>query len=521
MEAARSLELAMSICRRSSSMVFSSQIFLFAFLPLALAIYYAFSWWSSRAQNAVLAGLGYIFYGWAEPRFVILMFVTTFVDWMFSLVVASDSWKFWRSWQNPIEALPKGETRSRTQKSAITFSVVSNLLVLGFFKYGNFTLDSLAAILPQGHLSGHVLNIALPLGISFYTFQSLSYAIDVYRGDARAMTNFVDFSCFVSMFPHLVAGPILKFSFLAEQLRFRTLTWDKFARGIAFFSLGLAKKILLANACAQVADAAFGAGSRSPVQAWLGAIAYSFQIFFDFSGYSDMAIGLGLMLGFLFARNFDAPYHAVSVTDFWRRWHISLSTWLREYLYIPLGGNRKGETRTYFNLFVVMLLGGLWHGASWNFVIWGALHGGALAVERAWSQWKKRRAKFSVQIGTSSTRYSFASRFVGQFFTYAFVVLAWVFFRAETLPQAFDYVRSMFGVGELRAGAQLLNATLLGPQSMVCLAAAGLCAWVLPDTWEWTQKLTWPRAIVCTAVLWLSLLIMATQTYSPFIYFVF
>ena len=503
-------------------MVFSSHIFLFWFLPFSLAIYYAFFWSSQRVQNGVLALLGYAFYGWAEPRFVLLMFATTLVDWVWSLVIASGSWRFWRIWQAPFAILEHGAVRNSTQKVAIALSVVSNLCVLGFFKYGNFALGSLNALLPQGHLSTTVLQIALPLGISFYTFQSLSYIIDVYRGDARAMTNFVDFSCFVSMFPHLVAGPILKFSFLAEQLRFRILTTQKFARGIAFFSLGLAKKILLANACAQVADAAFGAASLSPSQAWLGAIAYSFQIFFDFSGYSDMAIGLGLMLGFVFARNFDAPYRATSVTDFWRRWHISLSTWLREYLYIPLGGNRKGETRTYFNLFVVMLLGGLWHGASWNFVVWGALHGAALAVERAFGKWRKRRAVVSPSnFLPSSTRWAFLGRFVARGATYVFVVVAWVFFRSETLPQSFAFLRSMVGLDDVAPAAQLLDATMLSPQAILFVGLAALCAWILPDTWEWTQRLTWPRAVVCTSLLWVSILTMATQTYSPFIYFVF
>ncbi len=500
-------------------MVFSSQIFLFGFLPLALAIYYAFSWSSQRVQNGVLALLGYVFYGWAEPRFVVLMFATTFVDWMFSLVVASDSWRFWQAWRRPIEALPRGEARTRRQKSALACSVISNLAVLGFFKYGNFALSSFDAVFSRGHLSLQALHIALPLGISFYTFQSLSYTIDVYRGEASAMTNFVDFSCFVSMFPHLVAGPILKFSFLAEQLRFRRATTEKFARGIAFFSLGLAKKILLANVCAQVADAAFGAGSLSPQQAWLGAIAYAFQIFFDFSGYSDMAIGLGLMLGFMFARNFQSPYRATSVSNFWRRWHISLSTWLREYLYIPLGGNRRGETRTYFNLFVVMLLGGLWHGASWNFVIWGALHGGALAMERAFGRWRTGRWRTGRVL--SSTRNAVFTRLMGQTATFCFVVLAWVFFLEDSLPHAVFYVGSMMGLEHVGVSAQLLNATMMAPQAVWGLIVAGLCVWVLPGTWEWTQRLTWPRAAFCTSVLWLSLLVMATQTYSPFIYFVF
>ena len=226
------------------------------------------------------------------------------------------------------------------------------------------------------------LRVTLPLGISFYTFQSMSYAIDVYRGHAKPIRSFIDFACFVSMFPQLVAGPIVRFSEVADQLRSRTHTATKFARGIAFLSLGLAKKVLLANPCGKVADLAFDAGSLGPLEAWYGVVAYAFQIYFDFSGYSDMAVGLGLMFGFVFAKNFDSPYRAQSITEFWHRWHISLSTWLRDYLYLPLGGNRKGTTWTYINLFVVMVLGGVWHGAAWNFVIWGALHGVFLAGER-------------------------------------------------------------------------------------------------------------------------------------------
>ncbi len=276
--------------------------------------------------------------------------------------------------------------RSRTQRNALLVSIVSNLVMLGFFKYFNFGLDSYNAAMSSLGLdvaTWHpVLRVVLPLGISFYTFQSLSYIIDVYRGDAKAMRNFVDFSCFVSMFPHLVAGPILQFSFLARQLEERSMTVEKFARGVALFSLGLGKKVLLANPCGHVADAVFDAGTAVALDAWYGAIAYAFQIYFDFSGYSDMAIGLGLMLGFIFAKNFDSPYKSASITEFWRRWHISLSSWLRDYLYISLGGSRAGVWRTYRNLILTMLLGGLWHGASWNFVIWGGLHGGSLAFER-------------------------------------------------------------------------------------------------------------------------------------------
>src|SRR5437764_11186122 len=302
-----------------------------------------------------------------------LMFPTTFIDWLVSLIIAHDTWHFWKVLDKPVKQLPHRGPRSRTQRRAILISVLLNRATLGFFKYFNFgveTYNALAHSLGADHLQWDTFfRVVLPLGISFYTFQALSYTIDVYRGEAEAMCNFIDFSCFVSMFPHLVAGPILKFSFLAQQLKHRTLTSDKFARGVAFFALGLAKKILLANPCGKIADTAFNAGSIGTLDAWFGSVGYAFQIYFDFSGYSDMAIGLGLMFGFVFAKNFDSPYRSESITDFWRRWHISLSTWLREYLYVPLGGNRRGLSRTYFNLTLNMLPGGLWHGASCNFVI--------------------------------------------------------------------------------------------------------------------------------------------------------
>ena len=490
-------------------MVFSSHIFLFYFLPLALTLYYALYKAPQRARNFALIVLGYTFYGWADPKFVVLMFATTFIDWLLSLVIAFDTLQVWRIWRQPIEPLAKDAARSRVQKNAIAFSVVSNLLMLGFFKYFNFSVDSyngLMQALGLAHLQWQdFFRVALPLGISFYTFQSLSYTIDVYRGDAKAMRNFIDFSCFVSMFPHLVAGPILKFSFLAEQLEQRTLTLDKFARGVAFFSLGMAKKVLIANACAQIADTTFAAGSLSTADAWFGAVAYAFQIYFDFSGYSDMAIGLGLMLGFVFARNFDNPYRATSITDFWRRWHISLSTWLREYLYIPLGGNRKGKARTYVNLMLTMLLGGLWHGASWNYVIWGAIHGGALAVERAQGQSGFQKIPHTLRVIP----------------TFLVVVVAWIFFRAGDLPGALNYLQSMIGLADVQPGAELLGGVLYQPYYMASFAIAAYVVWACPDTWDWTQRLTWPKATACLSLLGVSLIMLATQSYNPFIYFIF
>ena len=357
-------------------MVFSSYLFLFYFLPLALLAYYAAP---TRLRHLILTIFSYLFYGWANPLFLVLLLTSTTIDFVAGLIIAR---------QRELSGGP-----NRRARIALAVSLTGNLLILGFFKYFNFGVDSFDSVVSGIGLPALQLDVALkvtlPLGISFYTFESMSYAIDVYRGDARAVRSFVDFACYTSMFPQLVAGPIIRFSEIADQMRSRTHTITKFARGVTFLSLGLAKKVLLANPCGKVADLAFEAGSLNPIDAWYGVTAYAFQIYFDFSGYSDMAIGLGLMIGFVFAKNFDDPYLSHSITDFWRRWHISLSTWLRDYLYVPLGGSRQGRARTYINLFIVMLLGGLWHGAAWNFVIWGAIHGAFLAVERAGFGWDR------------------------------------------------------------------------------------------------------------------------------------
>jgi alginate O-acetyltransferase complex protein AlgI len=490
-------------------MVFSSHLFVFYFLPVALLLYYSLCRAPQRWRNVSLILLGYIFYGWANPKFIFLMFGTTFVDWLLSLVIAYNSWKFWKDWRVPVVPLAKGH-HTKLQHHAIVLSVVSNLTMLGFFKYFNFSLDNYNAIVNALGLGAWqwdtFFRVVLPLGISFYTFQSLSYTIDVYRGDAKAMRNFADFSCFVSMFPHLVAGPILKFSYLADQLEHRTLTLDKFARGVSFFCMGMAKKVLLANPCGKIADMAFNGGSVCTPDAWLGAFCYSFQIYFDFSGYSEMAIGMGLMLGFVFAKNFDSPYRSESITEFWRRWHISLSTWLKEYLYIPLGGNRKGRVRTYVNLFLTMLLGGLWHGAAWTYVIWGGIHGTMLAFERT-------QGKTSV--------YRKLPRIIRIVITFLIVMIAWVFFRSRNLRHALSYIGAMFGQGHPQPGAGMIAGVLHAPYYLVSLTVAAAITWFCPNTWDWTRRLTWPKIAVCFAVFWLALVVLATQEYNPFIYFIF
>jgi alginate O-acetyltransferase complex protein AlgI len=414
---------------------------------------------------------------------------------------------------------------------ALAISLCSNLALLGFFKYFNFGAESFDALvnwigMPALRLDV-ALKITLPLGISFYTFQSMSYTIDVYRGDAKAVRNFIDFACFVSMFPQLVAGPIIRFSEVADQLRSRTHTVTKFARGVAFISLGLAKKVLLANPCGKVADLAFGAGSLGVLDAWYGVVAYAFQIYFDFSGYSDMAIGLGLMMGFMFAKNFDSPYRATSITDFWRRWHISLSSWLRDYLYVPLGGNRKGPRRTYVNLFIVMLLGGLWHGAAWNFVVWGGLHGVLLAGERlrrdkAKLQTPNAKEDESSTFGVGSWKFG-----VGSFLplqtaaTFLLVLITWVFFRAADLPSAMRYLGDMAGLGEAQDGAALLGGIIYQPYYALTMATAAVVVWTCPQTWDWTKTLTAPKAAIAFAALLLAVAALTTQAYNPFIYFIF
>jgi len=320
------------------------------------------------------------------------------------------------------------------------------------------------------------------------------------------LRNFVDFACFVSMYPQLVAGPIIRFSEVDDQLRNRTHSPALFARGVAFFTIGLAKKVILANPCGRAADAIYAAGSADVVDAWYGLFAYALQGYFDFSGCSDMAIGLGLMLGFVFPKNFDSPYLARSITEFWRRWHISLSTWLRDYLYVPLGGNQRGQARTYVNLVLVMLLGGLWHGANWTFVVWGGIHGAWLVFERV--QGKRslyRSLPDALRIGI----------------TFLIVLIAWVFFRAESVSRAVSFLGCMFGLVPLQPGAYLLRATIYAPYYLGSFVLAGLIVWGMPQAWDWTRNLTWPKAVGSLALLVLSVVVLEAQAYNPFIYFIF
>lgn len=430
-------------------MIFSSYEFLFLFLPLVLAVYYLLP---GRQRILFLTLASYFFYGWWDFRFCGLMLISTLIDYCAGLGISRS-------------ATPTG------RKQWMVVSVISNLSLLGFFKYFDMFANTvnwgLSSVFGSNlHLPN--LHLVLPVGISFYTFQSMSYAIDLYRGHAKPTRSFMDFACYVSLYPQLVAGPIVRYHELAAQLVERKHTAAKAARGVAIFIVGLAKKVLVADSVASLTVLAFGEPAPGFGQAWIGALAYAMQIYFDFSGYSDMAIGLGLMLGFQFPINFNSPYQAVSITDFWRRWHISLSNWLRDYLYIPLGGNRLGAGRTYINLALVMLLGGLWHGANWTFVVWGGLHGALLA-------WEKFR-------GVTVPR----PVWWGRVRTFVLVCLAWVPFRATSMSQAVDVWCGMIGLngadGTVKwAGALPLETALL------LLGMSLLIAFALPNSWAFLR----------------------------------
>jgi alginate O-acetyltransferase complex protein AlgI len=468
-------------------MVFTTHIFLFYFLPLFLLVYFSLprAW-----RNLWITVASYVFYGWWEPWFVCLMLFTTVLDF------------FWGKFITRQGATPA------QRKLAVAACVVTNLSFLGFFKYYMFAAETLNELLAAvGADQFRVMKVVLPIGISFYTFHSLTYIIDLYRGHATRAKSFTDFSAFVALFPDLVAGPIIRYKTLARQLAERSHLLSRFASGVLIFMVGFAKKILLANPCGQVADTVFNAANPLPLDAWVGVLAYAFQIYFDFCGYSDMAVGLGRLLGFEFPRNFDAPYRADSITDVWRRWHISLSSVLRDYLYFPLGGNQKGPSRTYFNLAVVMLLGGLWHGAKWNFIVWGAYHGALLAYER----WRGKQSLYE----------SFPPSFrIG--FTFLLMLMSWVWFRADNLTAAWHYFGSMFGLRPAGETAPLLAAAIYTPYRVLVLFLCAFLVFQPLQAHDWVLRgVTWPRVAVAAPLFILALMTMYTQAFNPFLYFQF
>lgn len=389
-------------------MVFSSLLFLFLFLPVVLLLYYLSPW---RVKNLLLFLASLVFYAWGEPIYIVLMLFSTATDYVFGLM------------------LDKHGRSERGRKAVLVSSVIVNLGVLGFFKYADFLIDNVNALLGT---SIPPTDLPLPIGISFYTFQSLSYIIDIYRRQASAQRNWIDFAMFVSLFPQLVAGPIVQYNTVAKQLRERRVDSAMFAEGIRRFTIGLAKKVLLANNIGLLWNDVSSSGGFEGLPmltAWLGIIAFAFQIYFDFSGYSDMAIGLGLMFGFRFNENFNKPYTATSMTDFWRRWHISLGSWFREYVYIPLGGNRLGLAKQLRNILIVWLLTGIWHGANWNFLLWGLYFGIILIAEKL----------FMLRLLQGLPRW------MGHLYAIVLILVGWVLFAFEETGDIAAYLGAMFG----------------------------------------------------------------------------
>ena len=484
-------------------MVFSSPLFLFGFLPAIYLLYLVVNGIAIKASNAVLLIGSLLFYGWGAPRFLPLFLLPGLLDYVFSKIIV------------------RAETTPQLRRLLLWISVATNLGILGYFKYANFfvaQLNEVAVLAGLGAVPW--VAVALPIGISFITFEKISYIVDVYKGRVPPADSFIDYLLFIALFPHLIAGPIFRYHDVASQLRARTLTIDGVWSGVVRFCLGLSKKVLLADPLAAVADWAFQgdpAGLTAPY-AWLGIVCYSLQIFLDFSGYSDMAIGLGRMFGFEFVENFAQPYTATSVTDFWRRWHISLSNWMREYLYIPLGGNRHGEGRTYLNLWIVFLLSGLWHGANWTFVIWGAFHGTFLVLERLY------------QRGGSAM---LPPLFLRRALTLLVILVSWVFFRADHVGQALSYLQAMIGFGtgvrdpllvevlNNRAAVVLLVALAL---SLTPRGTHGIWAYFRTDRRESLELST--AAVTGISLLALlgfaaSVLALTNSTFHPFIYFRF
>jgi alginate O-acetyltransferase complex protein AlgI len=391
-------------------MVFSSTIFLFLFLPLTLALYFLTG---KKRRNLFLLFASLIFYAWGEGPYLLILVISIFVNYSCGLLIDHH----------------RGSNRSGV---FLAGAIVLNLGLLALFKYGNFlvaNLNSLLAIFGGGKL--YLAPVHLPIGLSFFTFQALSYVIDVYKQKTTAQRNLINLGAYISLFPQLVAGPIVRFSHVAKEMMTRTVSRTDFAEGVRQFLFGLGKKMLIANPVALVADQVFSLSTRDLTTglAWLGAVCYTLQIYFDFSGYSDMAIGVARMFGFHYLENFNYPYISQSIREFWRRWHISLSTWFRDYLYIPLGGNRGSSARTYVNLVIVFILCGLWHGASWNFVIWGLFHGLFLATERT-----------SLGRGINALPQPFR-----HIYALLIVTVGWVIFRTESMTHAMSYLSAMSG----------------------------------------------------------------------------
>lgn len=466
-------------------MVFSSTIFLCVYLPLVLLGYYICP---KKGRNLFLLIVSLLFYAWGEPKYVFLMIFSILVNYIFGRL------------------MDKNRGRQKRMKLLLVLSVVIDLGLLSVFKYTDFIITNVNAIFGS---SFDLLNIALPIGISFYTFQAMSYTIDVYRNDVRVQKNLIDFGMYITMFPQLIAGPIVRYADVQDQLAERSVTTADFSEGVMRFVVGLGKKVLLANQMGAVWSEIYALGGDvSALMAWTGAIAYTFQIYFDFSGYSDMAIGLGRMFGFKFPENFRYPYQSVSITDFWRRWHITLSTWFKEYLYIPLGGNRCGLARQALNLLIVWSLTGFWHGAGWNFVMWGLYYFVILFIEKLFLL--KALDKLP--------------KLFRHVYALLLIVIGWVIFASDDVGVLLPYLGSMFGangaVGGMDVYTLFTKAVLL---IICCVASTELPKRLfLSATGAMNEKAAFTiKSVMTIALLALSMILLIGDSYNPFLYFRF
>lgn len=464
-------------------MVFSSLVFLFAYLPITLLAYYLVP---RQGRNIFLFIVNLIFYGWGEPKLVLLMVFNIFFNYIGGWLV------------------DKYRADAKKKKLFLILTCVLDIGILAVFKYTGMITETLN-MLP--FLNIPELQISLPIGISFYTFQTMSYVIDVYRDDAPVSKNFINFGTYVALFPQLIAGPIVRYRDVAEQLVNRRETLEMFTKGVKLFMVGLAKKVIIANTMGTLTTNIFATTDENGVVGtWVGMIAYTFQIYFDFSGYSDMACGLGNMLGFEFLKNFNYPYIAKSITDFWRRWHISLSTWFKEYVYIPLGGNRKGVKRQILNLLIVWGLTGLWHGAAYNFVLWGLYYGLLLILE------KFVLKKFLDRLPS----------FVQHIYTLFIVIIGWGLFYFTDVGQLGEFMVDLFNFGNGICGDQAFNLIMSNlPMLIIAAVASTPLAAMLYNRFEHTRFMWIPETLYCMGILVVSTASLVNQSYNPFLYFRF
>lgn len=466
-------------------MVFSSTIFLCVYLPLVLLGYYICP---KKGKNLFLLIVSLIFYAWGEPKYVFLMIFSILVNYVFGLL------------------MDKHRENKKRLKLLLVISVIIDLGLLSVFKYTDFIITNINSVFGAGF---DLLNIALPIGISFYTFQAMSYTIDVYRDNVRVQRNLIDFGMYITMFPQLIAGPIVRYSDVQDQLAERNVTTADFSEGIMRFVVGLGKKVLLANQMGAVWTQIYALGGDiSALMAWTGAAAYTFQIYFDFSGYSDMAIGLGRMFGFKFPENFRYPYESVSITDFWRRWHITLSTWFKEYLYIPLGGNRRGLARQALNLLIVWTLTGFWHGAGWNFVMWGLYYFVILFIEKLFLL--KALDKLP--------------RLFRHAYALLLIVIGWVIFASDDVSVMLPYLGSMFGANGALGGMDVYTLLTRAALMVICCVASTELPKRLFVTaaGKMNEKAAFTvKSVLTLALLALSVVFLIGDSYNPFLYFRF